>query len=55
MSDNPVAEAAIYPTHNKPKGRTPMQSAGFKTSIPANKLFRPTPYTARSPVSAEKE
>jgi hypothetical protein len=55
MSDRPVAEAALYPTHNKPKRRTPMQSAGFETSIPAKKLFRHTPYMARSQGWAEKE
>jgi len=35
MSDQPVAEAATYNTHNKLKRRTPKSSLGFETAVPA--------------------
>jgi len=34
-SDQPVAEAATYTTHNKHNRRTSMPSAGFEPAIPA--------------------
>jgi hypothetical protein len=37
MSDQPVAETAIYTAHIKHKGRTSMSSAGFDPAIRANK------------------
>jgi hypothetical protein len=35
MSNQLVAEAATYTTHNKHKRRTSMPSEGFKPAIPA--------------------
>jgi hypothetical protein len=42
MSDQLVARAATYTTHNKSKRRTFMPSAGFEPAIPAFK--RPQTY-----------
>jgi hypothetical protein len=39
MSDQLVAEAATYTTHNKPKGRIYMPWAGLEPTIPAVKRF----------------
>jgi hypothetical protein len=36
MSDQLVAEAATYTTHNKHKRRTFVPSVGFEHAIPAN-------------------
>jgi hypothetical protein len=44
MSDQFVAEAATYTTHNKHKRRTYMPSAGFEPAIPAIK--RPQTYAS---------
>ena len=49
MSDQPVAEAATYTTHNKHKIWTSIPSAGFKPTLPPTEL----PYTARPPESAQ--
>ena len=42
MSDQLVAEAAIYTTHYKHKRRTSMPSAGFEPATPA--IERPLSY-----------
>jgi len=46
-SDQLVAEASTYTTHNKHKRRTPMPSAGFKSAIPA--IERPQNYASGLP------
>jgi len=43
MSDQPVAEAAIYTTHSWHKGRAPVPPAGFEHVIP--EIKRPKTYT----------
>jgi hypothetical protein len=37
-SDQPVAEAATYTTHDRQKTRTSVPSVGFEQAIPAIKL-----------------
>jgi len=39
-SDQPVAEAATYTTHNRQKRRTSVPSVGFEQAIPAIKWPR---------------
>jgi hypothetical protein len=39
MSDQPVAEAATYTTHNKYKSRTFMPSAGFEPAIERPQMY----------------
>jgi hypothetical protein len=40
MSDQLVAEAATYTTHNQHKGQTSMPAVGFEPTIPAIKRLQ---------------
>jgi hypothetical protein len=49
MSDQPIAQAATYTTHNKEKTRTSKPSGGFEPAIPT--IYRLQKYASERTVT----